>query len=65
MEKDVTVTAAVLRACAGKLMEENKGAHKLLLDSANESFFEQHQTPGALKKLATALLGTTEAGKDK
>ena len=50
----------ILRSSIVKLAEQNKEAYDLLLKKANEGFFEQHQTSGALKKLAQQLLNTSE-----
>lgn len=48
----------VLRSSLTELVQQNKGAYDLLVRKASEGFFEQHQTRGALNKLATQLLNT-------
>jgi hypothetical protein len=50
----------ILRSSMTDLAEQNKEAYDLLLKKASEGFFEQHQTSGALKKLAKQLLDTSE-----
>jgi len=50
----------ILRSSLTELAQQNKGAYDLLVQKASEGFFEQHQTRGALNKLATQLLNTAE-----
>ena len=65
MEKDITETAAILRTCMSNLSKKNNEASKIILDSANQGFFEQHQTQGTIKKIAIELIKTTELEKSK
>jgi len=46
----------ILRSSLIELSKERKGIYDALLNEAREGFFEQHQTKGALKKLAGQLL---------
>ena len=50
----------ILCSSLTELAEQNKEAYDLLVQKASEGFFEQHQTRGVLKKLATQLLNPAE-----
>jgi len=47
-----------------KLAQQNKQAYDLLLQKADEGFFEQHQTKGTIKKLAAQLIDTKELSEN-
>jgi hypothetical protein len=65
-EKDKSESVEeILRSSIVELATQNKEAYDLLLKKANEGFFEQHQTSGALKKLAQQLLTTSETLKSE
>ncbi len=57
---DVQTIEAILSLSMKDLADCNKPAYDLLVKRANEGFFEEHQTPKAIKTLAAELIKLAE-----
>ena len=49
---------SIISEAIPELKMENEDTYNLLLDKVREGFFEQHQTPQAMKRLARELLSS-------
>jgi len=54
----------ILRSSMAKLDKQSPRVYQRLIQHARENFFEQHQTPGRIRRLADELLAELKEGNE-